>query len=73
MSEEMIREIFLEIAFRAMELNKSISLEKGKSSSKSTIFGGAFSSSDMNNDSLILSVERTNTFDTEPDEEEAEE
>jgi len=56
MSEETIKEIFLEIAFRAMETGKEIKLEKGKNTSLNEILGGSFQKSNTNYDSLVLNV-----------------
>ena len=56
MSEERIAEIFIQIAFKAMETGKELKLEKGKNRSTSSIFGGAFQNSDTDYDSLILNV-----------------
>lgn len=56
MNEETIKEIFSAVAFYAMDTGKELKLEKGKNTSTSTLFGGAFSNSDTNYDSLILEV-----------------
>ena len=56
MNEETIKEIFIAVAFHAMDTGKELKLEKGKNTSTSTLFGGAFSNSDTNYDSLILEV-----------------
>ena len=56
MNEEVIAGIFTQIAFRAIDTGKELKLEKGKNTSTSTLFGGAFSNSDTNYDSLILEV-----------------
>lgn len=72
MSEESIRDIFLQIAFHAMETGKELRLEKGKNTSTSSIFGGAFSNSDTNYDSLILEVFQPEQKKTETEEDEEE-
>ena len=56
MSEELIKEIFITIAFKAMDSGKEIRLEKGKNISKSGVLGGAFSESSIDYDSLSLLV-----------------
>lgn len=56
MGEETIRDIFIEIASRAMDLNREIRLEKGRNTSKSTLFGGVMSNSDTNYDSLTMNI-----------------
>lgn len=56
MSEETIKEIFLEIAFRAMETGKEIKLEKGKNTSWSETLSGVLARSNTNYDSLIMNV-----------------
>lgn len=56
MNEETIKEIFSAVAFYAIDAGKELKLEKGKNTSTSTLFGGAFSNSDTNYDSLILKV-----------------
>lgn len=56
MSEEVIKEIFITIAFKAMDSGKEIRLEKGKNTSKSGVLGGAFSQSSTDYDSLSLFV-----------------
>ena len=56
MNEELIKEIFITIAFKAMESGKELRLEKGTNTSKSKVFGGAFSESSIDYDSLSLLV-----------------
>lgn len=56
MNEELIKVIFIAIAFRAMDSGKEIRLEKGKSTSKSDVLGGGFSKSSSDYDSLFLLV-----------------
>ena len=56
MNDEVVAGIFTQIAFHAMDTGKGLKLEKGKNTSTSTLFGGAFSNSDTNYDSLILEV-----------------
>jgi hypothetical protein len=56
MNEELIKEIFITIAFRAMDSGKELRLEKGKNTSKSNVLGGAFSLSASEYDSLSLLV-----------------
>lgn len=56
MNEELIKEIFITIAFKAIDSGKEIRLEKGKSTSKSGVLGGAFFESSIDYDSLSLLV-----------------
>ena len=56
MNEETIKEIFLHIAFRAMDTGMGLKLEKGKNTSKSTTLNGILTDSNTNYDSLILTV-----------------
>lgn len=56
MNEELIKEIFITIAFRAMDSGKELRLEKGNISSKSGLFGGSISESSTNSDSFSLLV-----------------
>lgn len=56
MNEELIKDIFITIAFKAMDSGKEIRLEKGKNISKSGVLGGAFSESSTDYDSLSLLV-----------------
>ena len=56
MNEELIKEIFITIAFRAIDSGKELRLEKGKNTSKSGVLGGAFSESSSDYDSLSLLV-----------------
>lgn len=56
MSEELIKDIFITIAFKAIDSGKEIRLEKGKNTSKSGVFGGALSESSTDYDSLSLLV-----------------
>ena len=78
MNEELIKEIFITIAFRAMDSGKELRLEKGKNTSKSEVLGGAFSESSTDYDSLSLLVYEGGghedlSEEDEEDEEEAEE
>ena len=75
MNEELIKEIFITIAFKAMDSGKEIRLEKGKNVSKSGVLGGAFSESSTNYDSLSLLVYEDSGHEdsAEEDEEEPEE
>ena len=72
MNEELIKEIFITIAFRAMDSGKEIRLEKGKNTSKSGVLGGAFSESSIDYDSLSLLVYEGGSHENS-DKEEAEE
>ena len=72
MKEDIIAQIFIQIAFRAMDTGKGLKLEKGKNTSNSTILGGAFSNSDTNYDSLILEVFQPDQKETETEEDEEE-
>lgn len=56
MNEELIKEIFITIAFKAMDSGKELRLEKGKNTSKSGVLGGAFSESSIDYDSLSLLI-----------------
>lgn len=56
MNEETIKEIFIDIAFRAIETGKNVRLEKGKNTSTSKVLGGGFINSNTDYDSLVLSV-----------------
>lgn len=56
MTEETIKEIFLEIAFREMETGKEIKIEKGKDNSYSKMLGGGLSESVTDYDSLSMNV-----------------
>lgn len=75
MNEELIKEIFITIAFKAMESGKELRLEKGKNTSKSGVLGGAFSESSIDYDSLSLLVYESGGHEdfAEEDEEESEE
>lgn len=75
MNEELIKEIFITVAFKAMDSGKEIRLEKGKNTSKSEVLGGAFSGSSTDYDSLSLLVYEGGEHEdlAEEDEEEAEE
>lgn len=75
MNEELIKEIFITIAFKAMESGKELRLEKGKNTSKSGVLGGAFSESSSDYDSLSLLVYEDGGYEdiTEEDEEDEEE
>lgn len=72
MNEELIKEIFITIAFKAMDSGKELRLEKGKNTSKSGVFGGALSESSTDYDSLSLLVYEGGEHE-DFDEEEAEE
>jgi len=56
MNEELIKEIFITIAVKAMDSGKELRLEKGKNISKSGVLGGAISESSTDYDSLSLLV-----------------
>lgn len=56
MNEELIKEIFITIAFKAMDSGKELRLEKGKNISKSGVLRGAFSESSTDYESLSLFV-----------------
>lgn len=56
MNEELIKDIFITIAFKAIQCGKELRLEKGKSTSKSGVLGGAFSESATDYDSMSLLV-----------------
>ena len=56
MNEETIKEIFIAVAFRAMEEGKELRLEKGKKTSTSKVLGGGFANNSTDNDSLVLTV-----------------
>ena len=56
MNEELIKEIFITIASKAMDSGKELRLEKGKNTSKSGVLGGAFSENSNDYDSLSLLV-----------------
>ena len=56
MNEELIKEIFITIAFKAMDSGKELRLEKGKNTSKSEVLRGTFSESSTDYDSLSLLV-----------------
>jgi len=57
MSEETIKEIFIAVAFRAMDTGKDLKLEKGKNTSTSKVLGGGFMNSSTDYDSLVLTVQ----------------
>ena len=75
MNEELIKEIFITIAFKAIDSGKELRLEKGKNTSESGILSGAFAKSSTDYDSLsLLAYEGGGHEDlTEEDEEKAEE
>lgn len=75
MNEELIKEIFFTIAFKAMDSGKELRLEKGKKISKSGVLGGALSESSSDYDSLSLLVYKDSGHEdfAEEDEEESEE
>ena len=56
MSEDLIKEIFITVALKAIEAGKELRLEKGENTSKSEVLGGAFSGNSNKNDSLSLFV-----------------
>ena len=56
MNEETIKEIFIAVAFRAMEEGKELRLENGKNTSTSKVLGGGFMNSSTDYDSLVLTV-----------------
>jgi len=59
MNEETIKEIFIAVAFRAMEEGKELRLEKGKNTSTSKVLGGGFMNSSTDYDSLVLTVPKS--------------
>ena len=75
MNEELIKEIFITIAFKAMDSGKELRLEKEKNISKSGVLGGAFSENSIDYDSLSLLVYEGEGHEdlAEEDEEETEE
>ena len=75
MNEELIKDIFITIAFKAMDSGKEIRLEKGKNTSKSSTLGGGLSESSTDYDSLSLLVYEGGGHEdlAEEDEEETEE
>ena len=75
MNEDLIKEIIITIAFKAMDSGKELRLEKGTNTSKSEVLGGAFSESSSDYDSLSLSVYEGGGHEdfSEEDEEESEE
>ena len=75
MNEELIKEIFITIAFKAMDSGKELRLEKGKNTSKSETFRGALSESSTDYDSLSLLIYEGGGHEdlAEEDEEETEE
>ena len=56
MNEETIKEIFIAVAFRAMEKGKELRLEKRKNTSTSKVLGGGFVNNSTDYDSLALTV-----------------
>ena len=72
MNEELIKEIFITIAFKAMDSGKELRLEKGKNTSKSGILGGAFSESSTDYDSLSLLIYEGSCHEDFAEEDEAE-
>lgn len=56
MNEETIKEIFMIVAFRAMEEGRELRLEKGKNTSTCKALNGILTDSNTNYDSLILTV-----------------
>jgi len=75
MSEETIKEIFITVAFRAMDTGKDLKMEKGQDTSTSTTLNGILSNSNTNYDSLILTVSQPMQalLDKEEEQEEEEE
>ena len=75
MNEELIKEIFITIAFKAMDSGKELRLERGKNTSESNVLGDAFSLSASDYDSLSLLVYEGGGHEdlAEEDEEESEE
>lgn len=65
MSDETIKDIFVTIAYKAMECGKEIRLEKGKNKSESNILSGAFSKGINEYDSLSLLVYTSGNMDDE--------
>lgn len=60
MSDEIIKEIFIAIASKAIEAAREIRLEKGQNNSRSNVLGGGFSESVTEYDSLSLHVYESN-------------
>ena len=56
MSEEKMKMIFLQNAFRAMGTGKDLKLEKGQNTSTSKTLNGILTASNTNYDSLVLTV-----------------
>ena len=56
MNEETIKEIFIAVAFRAMEEGKELRLENGKNTSTSKVLGGGLMDNSIDFDSLVLTV-----------------
>jgi hypothetical protein len=56
MNEETIKEIFIAVAFRAMDTGKDLKLEKEKNTSTSKALNGILTDSNTNYDSLVLTV-----------------
>jgi len=56
MNEETIKEIFIAVAFRAMEEGKELRLENGKNTSRSKVLGGGLMDNSIDFDSLVLTV-----------------
>jgi hypothetical protein len=73
MNEETIKEIFIAVAFRAMDTGKDLKLEKGQNTSTSTTLNGILSNSNTNYDSLILTVSQPMQEPLAEEEEEEEE
>lgn len=56
MNDDIVKDLFIAIAFKAIDDDKEIRLEKGLNKSESNTLGGAFSKSTTDYDSLSLSV-----------------
>jgi len=56
MNGETIKEIFIAVAFRAMEEGKELRLERGKNTSTSKALGGGLMDNSIDYDSLVLTV-----------------
>ena len=75
MNEELIKDIFITIASKAIDSGKELRLEKGKNTSKSGVLGGALTENPIDYDSLSLLVYEGGKHEDldEEDEEEADE
>ena len=73
MNKETIKEIFIAVAFRAMEEGRELRLEKGKDTSTNKVLGGGFVNSSKDYDSLVLTVHQPMQGILEVEEEQKEE